>query len=131
MRAPQARVDIALYGTIDPGECASRITEQAEAGVAAFKFSTFGTHPTRFPRINPPLLADAFAEVEALWGQVAAGNRRCSPPHARQPQFPAAPVLAALASSYHHTVGKPMLNSGSVSGWLKRSQRAMRERRRV
>lgn len=60
---PQARVDFALYGTIDPSEGASRIAEQAAAGVAAFKFSTFGTHPTRFPRINPPLLAEAFAEV--------------------------------------------------------------------
>lgn len=61
--SPQARVDFALYGTIDPAEGASRIAEQAEAGVAAFKFSTFGTHPTRFPRIPPPLLAEAFAEV--------------------------------------------------------------------
>jgi allantoinase len=60
---PQARVDFALYGTIDPAEGASRIAEQAAAGVAAFKFSTFGTHPTRFPRINPPLLAEAFAQV--------------------------------------------------------------------
>ncbi len=61
--SPQARVDFALYGTIDPAEGASRIAEQAEAGVAAFKFSTFGTHPVRFPRIPPPLLAEAFAEV--------------------------------------------------------------------
>jgi allantoinase len=61
--APQARVDFALYGTIDPAEGASRIAEQADAGVAAFKFSTFGTDPVRFPRISPPLLAEAFAEV--------------------------------------------------------------------
>lgn len=60
---PQARVDFALYGTIDPAEGASRIAEQAEAGVAAFKFSTFGTDPVRFPRISPPLLAEAFAAV--------------------------------------------------------------------
>lgn len=60
---PQARVDFALYGTIDPTEGASRIAEQAAAGVAAFKFSTFGTDPVRFPRISPPLLAEAFAEV--------------------------------------------------------------------
>ncbi|PJO49714.1 dihydroorotase [Brucella pituitosa] len=59
----QAFVDFALYGTIDPLEGAKRIAEQAEAGVAAFKFSTFGTDPKRFPRINPPLLADCFAEV--------------------------------------------------------------------
>lgn len=61
--APQARVDFALYGTVDPLDGAARIAEQAEAGVAAFKFSTFGTDPKRFPRINPPLLADCFAEI--------------------------------------------------------------------
>src|SRR5665213_1822030 len=47
--SPQARVDFALYGTIDPEEGASRIPEMVEAGVAAFKFSTFGTDPKRFP----------------------------------------------------------------------------------
>lgn len=61
--SPQARVDFALYGTIDPLEGAARIAEQADAGVAAFKFSTFGTDPKRFPRITPPMLADAFAEI--------------------------------------------------------------------
>jgi allantoinase len=60
---PQARIDFALYGTINPEEGASRIAEQAAAGVAAFKFSTFGTDPVRFPRISPPLLAEAFAAV--------------------------------------------------------------------
>ena len=59
----QAFVDFALYGTIDPLEGTVRIAEQAEAGVAAFKFSTFGTDPKRFPRINPPLLTECFAEV--------------------------------------------------------------------
>ena len=61
--SPQARVDFALYGTIDPEEGASRIPEMVEAGVAAFKFSTFGTDPKRFPRIPPMLLADAFAAI--------------------------------------------------------------------
>jgi len=59
----QALVDFALYGTIDPLEGTRRIREQAEAGVAAFKFSTFGTDPKRFPRINPRLLAECFTEV--------------------------------------------------------------------
>jgi allantoinase len=59
----QARVDFALYGTINPEEGASRIAEQAEAGVAAFKFSTFGTDPVRFPRIPPALLEECFAAV--------------------------------------------------------------------
>ncbi|MCA1297335.1 dihydroorotase [Stappia indica] len=59
----EARVDVALYGTVDPTEGPVRVAEQAEAGVAAFKFSTFGTHPTRFPRIPPALLMACFAEV--------------------------------------------------------------------
>jgi allantoinase len=61
--APQARVDFALYGTIDPEDGPARIAEMVEAGVAAFKFSTFGTDPKRFPRIPPMLLADCFAAI--------------------------------------------------------------------
>jgi Dihydroorotase and related cyclic amidohydrolases len=61
--SPQARVDFALYGTVNPEEGAARIAEQAEAGVAAFKFSTFGTDPVRFPRIPPALLEECFAVV--------------------------------------------------------------------
>ncbi|WP_029076991.1 dihydroorotase [Kaistia adipata] len=60
---PQARVDFALYGTIDPEEGPARIAEMVAAGVAAFKFSTFGTDPKRFPRIAPALLADCFAAI--------------------------------------------------------------------
>ena len=60
---PQARVDFALYGTINPEEGAARIAEQVEAGVAAFKFSTFGTDPIRFPRIPPALLEECFAAI--------------------------------------------------------------------
>ncbi len=59
----QARVDFALYGTVDPQEGARRIPEQVNAGVAAFKFSTFGTDPKRFPRIFAPLMAECFAAI--------------------------------------------------------------------
>ncbi|NHF72756.1 dihydroorotase [Paracoccus xiamenensis] len=59
----EARVDVALYGTIDPTEGPARIAEQADAGVCGFKFSTFGTDPKRFPRIPPALLMACFAEV--------------------------------------------------------------------
>lgn len=45
----QARVDFALYATIDPDEGPARVDELVDAGAAAFKFSTFGTHPKRFP----------------------------------------------------------------------------------
>ncbi|RDJ15835.1 dihydroorotase [Rhizobium grahamii] len=60
---PQARVDFALYGTVDPEEGARRIAEMVDAGVAAFKFSTFGTDPKRFPRIPPALLDECFAAI--------------------------------------------------------------------
>jgi len=59
----QARVDFALYATIDPQEGASRIGELVDAGAAAFKFSTFGTHPQRFPRIPPQTLFACFGEI--------------------------------------------------------------------
>lgn len=59
----QARVDFALFGTIDPEDGASRIAEMVAAGVASFKFSTFGTDPKRFPRIPPALLHDVFAAI--------------------------------------------------------------------
>ncbi len=61
--APQARVDFALYGTVDPEEGPARIGEMVEAGVAAFKFSTFGTDPKRFPRIPAALLEACFAAI--------------------------------------------------------------------
>ncbi|NIH75421.1 allantoinase [Ochrobactrum sp. P20RRXII] len=63
MIGTDARVDVALYGTVDPQEGSARIAEQATAGVCAYKFSTFGTDPHRFPRIPPALLRACFAEV--------------------------------------------------------------------
>lgn len=59
----KCRVDFALYGTCHPEEGATRIAEMVEAGVCAFKFSTFGTHPTRFPRISPQMLYACFSEI--------------------------------------------------------------------
>jgi allantoinase len=59
----QARVDFALYATIRPSDGVKHIAGLADAGAAAFKFSTFETHPDRFPRISTPLLYEAFAEV--------------------------------------------------------------------
>ncbi|HWU00895.1 MAG TPA: dihydroorotase family protein [Terriglobales bacterium] len=59
----QARVDFALYGTVHPTEGASKIGEMVAAGAAAFKFSTFGTHPDRFPRIPPQTMHACFTEI--------------------------------------------------------------------
>ncbi|MBN9084452.1 MAG: allantoinase [Rhizobiales bacterium 62-17] len=59
----QARVDFALYATIDPEEGAKRIDEMVAAGAASFKFSTFGTDPKRFPRIPPQTLHACFKAI--------------------------------------------------------------------
>jgi allantoinase len=59
----QARVNFALYATVDPTEGAARVDELVDAGAAAFKFSTFGTHPKRFPRIPPQMLYACFGAV--------------------------------------------------------------------
>lgn len=60
----QARVDFALYATVDPNEGPARIPELVDAGAAAFKFSTFETHPTRFPRIPSPMLYECFGAIQ-------------------------------------------------------------------
>ena len=59
----QAHVDFALYGTIAPEDGATQIAAMVEAGVSAFKFSTFCTDPTRFPRIPPHTLQACFTEI--------------------------------------------------------------------
>jgi allantoinase len=59
----QARVDFALYATVDPTDGPARIGDLVAAGATAFKFSTFGTDPRRFPRIPPQLLYRCFAAL--------------------------------------------------------------------
>jgi allantoinase len=61
--AKQARVDFALYATIDPEDGTQHIDSLIEAGASAFKFSTFGTDPKRFPRIPPWLMHACFAAI--------------------------------------------------------------------
>ncbi len=61
--ATQARVDFALYATVDPEDGPAHIGKLIDAGAAAFKFSTFGTDPKRFPRIAPHLMHACFAAI--------------------------------------------------------------------
>ena len=56
-------VDFALYATAHPNDGARHIDELVAAGACAFKFSTFGTDPERFPRIPPQTLHDCFARI--------------------------------------------------------------------
>jgi allantoinase len=58
-----AHVDFALYATAHPNDGPKHIDELVGAGACAFKFSTFGTDPERFPRIPPQTLHDCFARI--------------------------------------------------------------------
>ncbi|HET6174956.1 MAG TPA: dihydroorotase family protein [Gaiellales bacterium] len=65
----EALVDVALYATIAPSGGLGEIAPLHAAGAAAFKASTFETHPVRFPRVpdGELLLAmEICAELGAL-----------------------------------------------------------------
>jgi allantoinase len=47
----EAMVDVALYATVAPSGGLDEIAPLHAAGAAAFKVSTFETHPVRFPRV--------------------------------------------------------------------------------
>ena len=97
--SPQARVDFALYGTVDPQEGPLRILEQVEAGVAAFKFSTFGTDPKRFPRIPPALLEECFAAIAPTGLTAGVHNEDDEAVRAPSPRsrLPVSPTIALTA----------------------------------
>jgi allantoinase len=61
--AEQARVDFALYATLHPSSDGAEVPGLVAAGACAFKFSTFGTHPERFPRIPPQKLYKYFSTI--------------------------------------------------------------------
>lgn len=58
-----ACTDFALYGTVHPNDGAKYIDEIVAGGACAFKFSTFGTDPERFPRIPPSTMHECFARI--------------------------------------------------------------------
>lgn len=47
-----AHSNVALYGTVMPGQSTDEIAGLIAGGVVAFKISTFESSPTRFPRIS-------------------------------------------------------------------------------
>lgn len=58
-----AHCDVALYATLMPGQSTADIAALIEAGVAAFKISSFESSPTRFPRIPADMMLDLFEEL--------------------------------------------------------------------
>ena len=49
--AEHAHANVALYGTVMPGQDMAQVLPLIEGGVVAFKISGFESSPTRFPRI--------------------------------------------------------------------------------
>ena len=64
----EAIVDVALWATVPPRGPIEDVEALVAAGAAAFKLSTFETHPERFPRIPDGQLLAAFAAIAAAGG---------------------------------------------------------------
>lgn len=60
-----AHVNVALYATIMPGQDTTEIAPLVEAGVVAFKISTFESSPTRFPRISSDQILKIFTALSS------------------------------------------------------------------
>jgi allantoinase len=65
---------MALYGTIRKTGGIDAIAGLAEAGVSAFKLSTYEYDAVRFPRIDHPTMVAAFAEIAKTGLPVAVHN---------------------------------------------------------
>ena len=59
----EAHVDVALWATVPPRGSVDQVAALVEAGAAAFKLSTFETHPQRFPRIPDDQIVAAFSAI--------------------------------------------------------------------
>ncbi|MEI4485769.1 amidohydrolase family protein [Frigidibacter sp. MR17.14] len=57
-----SHADVALYGTVAPGQGTGQMMPLAEAGICAFKISSMESHPVRFPRLST---ADTYDILEA------------------------------------------------------------------
>ena len=66
--AREAHIDVALWATVPPRGPIDHVVELVSAGAAAFKLSTFETHPQRFPRIPDGQLLAAFEHIAAAGG---------------------------------------------------------------
>ena len=64
----EAVIDVALWATVPPRGPIDEVPALVDAGAAAFKLSTFETHPRRFPRIPDAQLLRAFAAIAQAGG---------------------------------------------------------------
>ena len=64
----EAVIDVALWATVPPRGPITEVGDLVDAGAAAFKLSTFETHPQRFPRIPDAQMLRAFAAIAQAGG---------------------------------------------------------------
>lgn len=60
-----AHANVALYGTVMPGQSLDEVSRLAEGGVVGFKISAFESSPTRFPRIDAAMTLDLLEALAA------------------------------------------------------------------
>ena len=88
----EAHVDVALWATVPPRGLIEHVQELVDAGAAAFKLSTFETHPQRFPRIPDDQLLAAFTAIAAAGGMAGV--------HAENDEIVRAGIEAERASGH-------------------------------
>jgi allantoinase len=98
----QAVVDVALWATVPPRGPIDDVAALVGAGAAAFKLSTFETHPRRFPRIPDGQLLAAFAAIARAGGLAGV--------HAENDEIVRAGIAAEQAAGH---AGDPLAHARS------------------
>jgi allantoinase len=98
----EAHIDVALWATVPPRGPIDEVQALVDAGAAAFKLSTFETHPQRFPRIPDAQLLAAFAAIAAAGGLAGV--------HAENDEIVRAGIAAEQAAGHG---GDPLAHSRS------------------
>jgi allantoinase len=98
----QAHIDVALWATVPPRGPIEDVPPLVDAGAAAFKLSTFETHPKRFPRIPDGQLLAAFAAIAAAGGLAGV--------HAENDEIVRAGIAAEVAAGHG---GDPLAHARS------------------
>lgn len=108
----EARVDVALHGTVRPRDGVHDIDGMIDEGVSGFKVSLFETDPVRFPRIPSDELLEAFTVMAARGVRVGV--------HAEDGEIISALVTAAKAAGRtapidHNRTRPPVSETTSVA----------------
>lgn len=108
-----AHANVALYGTIMPGQTLDEVSQLAECGVIGFKISAFESSPTRFPRIDAAMtlnLLEALAATHLPLGlhnedqeivRARVARARAAGSNGIAAHSPSRPPAAELASTAH------------------------------